>query len=74
MEAINYLTDASGHRKAIVIDYDAFKRSGKTGRDVVNKLLEDIEDLLDVEAVRNEEIIAWEEVKAQLKNEGLLDE
>ncbi|WP_020604825.1 hypothetical protein [Spirosoma spitsbergense] len=73
MEAINYLTDADGRRKAIVIDLDELKRSGQTGHDVVMYLQEDLEDLLDVELVKHEETIPWEDLKKELKNEGLLD-
>ena len=72
MEAINYLTDADGRKKAIVIDLDELKRSGQTGHDVVLYLQEDLEDLLDVELVKHEETIPWEELKKQLKSEGLL--
>lgn len=73
MEAINYLTDAGGRKKAVVIDLDELKRSGQTGRDVVVYLQEELEDLLDLELVKDEETIPWEEIKNQLKNEGLLD-
>ena len=73
MEAINYLTDAEGRKKAIVIDLDELKRSGQTGHDVVMQLQEELEDLLDIALVKNEETIPWEDVKKQLKNEGLLE-
>ncbi len=73
MEAINYLTDADGRRKAIVIDLDELKRSGQTGHDVIMYLQEDLEDLLDVELVKHEETVAWADLKQELKNEGLLD-
>lgn len=73
MEAINYLTDAEGRKKAIVINLDEMKRSGQTGHDVVMYLQEELEDLLDIELTKNEETIPWETVKKQLKEEGLLD-
>ncbi len=73
MEAIHYLTDAGGRQKAVVIDLDELKRSGQTGRDVVLYLQEQLEDLLDLELVKNEETIPWEAVKRQLKDEGLPD-
>jgi len=73
MEAINYLTDAAGRKKAVVIDLDELKRSGQTGHDVVLYLQEELEDLLDLELTKNEETIPWETVKQQLKQDGLLD-
>lgn len=73
MDAINYLTDAEGRKKAVVIDLDELKRSGQTGHDVIVYLQEELEDLLDLELVKHEETVPWEEVKRQLKNEGLLD-
>ena len=73
MEAINYLTDAEGRKKAIVIDLDEMRRSGQTGHDVVLYLQEELEDLLDIELTKNEETIPWEIVKQQLKEEGLFD-
>jgi len=73
MEAINYLTDAEGRKKAVVIDLDELKRSGQTGHDVVLYLQEELEDLLDLELTKNEETIPWETVKQQLKQDGLLD-
>lgn len=73
MEAINYLTDAEGRKKAVVIDLDELKRSGQTSHDVVLYLQEELEDLLDLELVKHEETIPWAEAEQQLKNEGLLD-
>ena len=73
MEAINYLTDAGGRRKAIVIDLDELKRSGQTGHDVVMYLQEDLEDLLDVELVKHEETIPWEDAERELRQKGLID-
>lgn len=73
MEAINYLTDAEGRKKALVIDLDELKRNGQSGRDVVDYLQEELEDLLDLALVKDEETIPWTEVKSQLNNEGLLD-
>lgn len=73
MEAINYLTDAEGRKKAIVIDLDELKRTGQTGHDVIMQFQEELEDLIDIALVKNEETIPWEDVKNQLKNEGLLE-
>jgi hypothetical protein len=71
--AINYLTDASGHKKALVIDLDKSKRSGQNGHDVMLYLQEELEDLLDLELTRHEETIPWDKVKHQLKQDGLID-
>ncbi len=68
MEAINYLTDAEGRKKAVVIDLDELKRRGQSGHDVVLYLQEELEDLLDLELVKHEETIPWEEAEPQLKN------
>lgn len=65
--AINYLTDSSGHRKALVIDLDELKRTGQSRHDVMLYLQEELEDLLDIELTRNEETIPWETLKNQLK-------
>ena len=73
MEAINYLTDAEGRKKAIVIDLDELKRTGQTGHDAIMQFQEELEDLIDIALVKNEETIPWEDVKNQLKNEGLLE-
>lgn len=71
--AISYLTDGSGHRKALVIDLDELKRSGRNGHDVMLYLQDELEDLLDLELTRNEETVPWKEVKHQLKQDGLID-
>lgn len=73
MEAINYLTDAKGRKKAVVIDLEELKRSGQTGHDAFLYLQEELEDLIDLELTKNEETIPWETVKQQLKQDGLLD-
>lgn len=73
MNAINYLTDASGHRKALVIDLDELKRSGQKGHDVMLYLQDELEDLLDLELTANEETVLWDDIKQQLKQDGLLD-
>jgi hypothetical protein len=73
MEAINYITDAEGRKKALVIDLDVLKRNGQTGRDVVMYLQEELEDLLDLELAKNEETIPWEEAEQQLRQKGIID-
>ncbi len=73
MSAINFLTDADGRRKAIVIDLDEFKHNEESGEQTVEELLEELEDLLDLERAKNEETVPWETVKQQLKQDGLLD-
>ncbi len=66
MEAINYLTDANGKRKAVVIDLAELKRSGQTGHDVIAYLQEELEDLIDLELRKDEEVIPWQEAKQTL--------
>ena len=73
MEAINYQTDAEGRKKAIVIDLDQLRQHGQSGHDVFLYLQEELEDLLDLELTKNEEIIPWSDVKIQLAQDGLLD-
>ncbi len=73
MEAINYLTDAEGRKKAIVIDLDQLRQRGQSGHDVFLYLQEELEDLLDLELTKNEEVIPWLAVKDQLTQDGLLD-
>ena len=73
MSAINYLTDADGRLKAIVIDLEEFKHNEESGEQTVEELLEELEDLLDIELTKNEETIPWEVVKQQLKQDELID-
>ncbi|GAB4030701.1 hypothetical protein [Spirosoma gilvum] len=73
MEAINYLTDAEGRKKAIVIDLDELKRTGQTGHDIMMQLQEELEDLLDIALVKNEETVSWEEAEQQLREKGIID-
>lgn len=73
MEAINYLIDAEGRKKAVVIDLDELRRSGQTGHDVVMYLQEELEDLLNLELVKHEETIPWEEAEQQLRQKGIID-
>jgi hypothetical protein len=73
MEAISYLTDAEGRKKAVVIDLDEMRRGGQTGHDVVLYLQEELEDLLDLELVKHEESIPWEEAEQQLRQKGIID-
>ncbi len=73
MEAINYLTDADGKRKAVVIDLDELKRSGQTGHDVLTYLEEELEDLIDLELRKDEETIPWSEAKQALIQKGIID-
>jgi hypothetical protein len=73
MNAINYVTNSAGHRKAVLIDLDELKRNGQTGHDVWLYLQEDLEDLLDIELSKDEPTVSWAVVKEQLKNDNLLD-
>lgn len=69
MEAINYLTDAYGKRKAVVIDLDQLKRCRQNGHDVIT-YLEELEALIDLELRKDEEMIPWETAKQALIQKG----
>lgn len=73
MSAINFLIDADGRHKAIVIDLDEFKHNEQSGEQTIEELLEELEDLLDIERTKNEETIPWVEVEAQLRQKGIID-
>ncbi len=63
MEGILYVTDRNNKRRFVQIDLE------KHG-----EIWEDFYDALMVEAVKDEDSIALEELGQQLKTEGLLDE
>lgn len=65
MRAVQFVVDANGNKKAVVIDYAAWEE--------LLTLLEDLEDAEEVRRLREmgEEAIPWEEAKAQLRAEGV---
>ena len=64
MKGISYITDTENHKKSVVIDL----------KDIV-KNEEEIHEFIDVlvaESRKNDELIAWESAKKQLKKKGKL--
>ena len=58
---INYVTNDAGDKTAVILTIDDF-----------NELMEDIEDLAAVAERRDESSISHEELLAELKRDGLL--
>jgi hypothetical protein len=56
-----FVVDTKGKMKAVVLPIDEYER-----------LLEDLHDLAIIAQRRDEPTVPWEEVKAQLKKDGLL--
>ena len=65
MQAAQFVVDADGNRKAVVVDYAVWEE--------LLTLLEDREDAEEIARLRasGEKAISWEEAKAQLRAEGL---
>jgi hypothetical protein len=76
MNGINFVTNASGIKTAIMIDIDVLRRHVTSGHEVVQHLstLEDIEDVIDVELSRTEPSESWHTVKNRLKSQHKLSE
>ncbi|MCH8295122.1 hypothetical protein IH992_28905 [Candidatus Poribacteria bacterium] len=65
IQAAQFLVDAAGNKKAVVLDYVYW-----------NEFLELLEDLEDAEEIRrlreaSEETLSWESAKAELRREGI---
>ena len=65
IQATQFLVDAAGNKKAVVLDYVYW-----------NEFLELLEDLQDAEEIRrlreaSEETLSWESAKAELRREGI---
>ncbi len=56
-----YIVDAKGRKTKVILPVDEYER-----------LLEDLYDLRTAANVKDEESIPWEEVKQELKRDGLL--
>ena len=63
LEKLQYITDATGQRTAVVVPIDTFQA-----------FLEDLEDLAAVAARRDEPTISHEDLIARLKRDGLLQD
>jgi ppGpp synthetase/RelA/SpoT-type nucleotidyltranferase len=76
MDGINFVTNTSGAKTAIMIDFAALRQHSTSGREVVQYLsaLEDIEDIIDVELSRIEPSESWHTVKRRLKSQHKLSE
>ncbi len=65
LQAAQFLVDANGNRKAVVLDYVLWE--------ALLTLLEDTEDAQEIHQLREaeEEAIPWEQAKAELRSEGM---
>lgn len=61
MKGVRYVVDDEGEAEAVLIDLRTHKR-----------LWEDFQDLLISQARRKQPRVAWEDVKARLREKGLL--
>ncbi|NQS98556.1 MAG: hypothetical protein HQ591_08885 [candidate division Zixibacteria bacterium] len=64
MSTLEYIFDANGVKKAVIVPYDLFK-----------ELLECAQDAIDIsliEEVKNEPLFDWEEVKKDLKRDKFI--
>jgi hypothetical protein len=66
MPPVQFLVDAEGKKKAVVLEYSVWKK--------LLTLLEDLEDADEARRLREaeEETILWEEMKAKLETAGIL--
>jgi hypothetical protein len=71
MDGINFVTNTSGAKTAIMIDLATLRKHSTSGSEVVQYLsaLEDIEDIIDVELSRIEPAESWHTVKHRLKSQ-----
>ena len=76
MNGINFVTNASGIKTAIMIDLDVLRQHPTSGHELLQQLssLEDIEDIIDVELSRAEPSESWHTVKNRLKSQHKLSE
>jgi hypothetical protein len=76
MKGIHFVTNASGAKTGIMIDFDVLRQDTASGREVLQQLssLEDIEDIIDVELSRAEPSESWHTVKNRLKSQHKLSE
>jgi hypothetical protein len=74
MNGINFVTNESGAKTAIMIDLNTLRQKSTSGNEVVQylSLLEDVEDIIDVELSRTAPSESWHDVKRRLKNQHKL--
>lgn len=65
LEKAQFLVDKSGHRKAILLEYNVWE--------ALLTYLEDLEDAEEIAHLREsgEEILSWKQAKAELRDEGV---
>ena len=65
MSTLEYVFDANGVKKAVIVPYDMFKELIECAQDVI--------DISLIEEVKNEPTVDWEEFKKELEQDGLID-
>jgi hypothetical protein len=65
MQSAMFLSDSAGNTKGVLLNYGLWNQ--------LLSLLEDIEDAEEIKDLKNknEEVISWEEAKAQLRQDGI---
>ena len=65
LQSAEYLVDANGKKKAVVVDFKAWEE--------ILELLEDLEDIEEVRQLREakQEYVPWEQAKAELRDAGI---
>ena len=65
LEAAQFLVDANGNKKAVMLDFAIWEE--------LLTLLEDLEDAEEIRRLRKarEEAVPWEQAKAELRGEGI---
>jgi hypothetical protein len=76
MKGVHFVTNTSGTKTGIIIDFDVLRQHPSSGREVLQQLssLEDVEDIIDVELSRSEPSESWHTVKNRLKSQHRLSE
>ncbi len=64
MKGVNYITDEKNRKKAVVIDFEVWKK--------YEEQLEDIFDGIIASERKNEPLVSWEQVKKNLRKKGKL--
>jgi hypothetical protein len=62
LRSVQFLVDASGNKKAVLLDYSVWKE--------LLTHMEDLEDAQEIQRLReaNEEIITWDQAKVELRS------
>jgi len=65
LQAVQYVIDNEGNKKAAVLDYAVWEE--------LLTFLEDMEDVEEIQRLREagEETVLWEQAKAELRDEGI---